>query len=209
MIKLKHIETTGWGPAFRGMRNPLQSHAKSDSHFENILGPNDLNLALKLIKAGASHRKFLRMINIYVDITANLKWWDEFDTYLHTVKNSTSQMHSLLVKKFEPSDFSWKFSHPEATAIMNYIIEKLNKFRKAYLAETNKNMQKQIWRNILELLPQSYLYTRTTMLNYEVFITQYFNRKNHKMSEWIEYCKVLREKLPYMDEFLLALEEKG
>ena len=124
MIKLVKLRTYGWLMAISGMRNPLKSWQKNDSYVETIdkvsyisnpnkeivtLGPNDLALAKKLVKAGASHRKFLRHIGIYVDITANLKWWDEFDTYEHTVTNSTSQMHSLTKRDFRPEDFSWEF----------------------------------------------------------------------------------------------------
>ena len=220
MIKLEHIDTVGWDHAIRGMRNPLQSWDKSDSDwvidgtdkgiackYVYELGPNDLALVKKLIKAGASHRKFLRQIGIYVDITANLKWWDEFDTYLHTVKNSTSQMHSLTKRDFRPEDFSWEFNNVEVTAIMNYIIANLNKFRKRYVAEKDDAVKKAIWRDMIEIMPQSFLYTRTTYLNYEVFLTQYAMRKNHKMSEWVEYCDVLRKELPYMDEFISILEE--
>jgi len=210
MIKLDDINTFNFDGAIVGMRNPMLSHDVSDSAYcfesnlwgEYVFGENDLKLAKKLIKAGASHRKFLRQIFISINITANLKWWDEFDTYEHTVTNSTSQMHKLMSKSFEPSDFSQDFSTVFAKDHFYDTIVVLNNLRERYLLKKEIGL----WRDVIEILPQSYLYTRATTLNYEVFLTQYFQRKNHKMKEWRTYCEELRWELPYMDEFLTVLE---
>jgi len=212
VIKIKHLDTCGWMHAMRGLRNPLNSHEKSDSFFEGLsLGKNDLKLCKKLVKAGPSHRKFLRQINIYCDITANEKWFAEFDTYLHTVQNSTSQMHNLLKKEFELSDFSNELTNSLSIEHLEDTIIVLNSLREMYINPQNFDVEysiKDIWRDIIELLPQSYLYTRTVMFNYEVFLSMYFLRKDHKMSEWKELMGILRRDLPYMDEFITVLEEK-
>jgi len=223
MIELEYINTVGWEHAIRGLRNPLRSWDKNDSRWDAdyinyddsipfqqyyTLGQNDLALAKKLIKAGASHRKFLRQITIYVDITANLKFWDEYDTYLHTVKNSTSQMHTLTKRDFTIKDFSDECMTARGRDHMKKTIQTLNILRKDYLSEPQEKVKKIIWRDMIEIMPQSFLYTRTTMLNYEVFLSQYAMRKQHKMTEWVEYCEELRYKLPYMNDFIKVLEEK-
>jgi len=227
MIKIEHLETLGWEHAIRGLRNPLKSWKNSDSgwhrkvtkieqspeSFAEIvyqLGENDLKLALKLVKAGASHRKFLRHISIYCDIRANLKFYDEFDTYLHVVKNSTSQMHGLGTKKFKftVNDFSNVLTTTIAKDNMLRTLTDLNILHNMYVAETNVDMRKKIWRDMIEINKQSFLYTRTCMFNYEVFISMYFLRKDHKMIEWRRLMKILRRELPYMNEIITALEEK-
>jgi len=225
VIKIEHLESVGWEHSIRGMRNPLESWNKSDSKLivseynsritlnntqtsVYMLGKNDLKLAKKLVKAGASHRKFLRHINIYCDITANEKWFAEFDTYLHTVQNSTSQMHSLLKKPFTEKDFSYEIKTLDTQRLFLDIIKQLNKLRLVYLESKTQENKKIIWRDILEIMPQSYLYTRTVMFNYEVFLSMYPQRINHKMTEWRELMSLLRNDLPYMDEFLTTIEEK-
>ena len=199
-MKIEHIAVAGITSALRGMRNPLQSWDKS-------VGDSDIILANKLVKAGASHRKFMRMINVHMDITANLKWWDEFDTYEHTVTNSTSQMHTLLKEKFSFNTFSNKLINPIAKVALYDIINVLNELRFQYFKASDSDKKLEIWRDILELIPQSYLYTRTTMINYEVFLAQYKQRHLHKMVEWRDYCAVLRDKLPHIHGFLKQLEK--
>ena len=197
-IKLENLEVAGFKSALRGMRNPMNSHHLSDTvedwHMVAI-GANDLDLAVRLIKAGPSHRKFLRQIMIWVDITACLKWWDEFDTYLHTVKNSTSQMHKLGNRELTQYDFS----SPIPDVLLNLINEKISVFAKERTPES--------WREMIDVIPQSFLYTRTTMMSYECFLTMYPNRKNHKMEEWREFCVWGLERLPYMEKFINPLEE--
>jgi len=215
MIIVQHLETLGWVSAIRGMRNPLQSHSKLDSYLdenENIihLGKNDLKLCKTLVKAGSSHRKFLRQINIYCDITANLKFYDEFDTYIHVVKNSTSQMHLLTKRDFTIDDFSNEVTSFTAKEHLLETIDTLNNLRYQYINFENFDVEytkKDVWRDIIELLPQSYLYTRTVMFNYEVFLSMYSQRKNHKMIEWRELMNTLRNDLPYMNEFISLLEK--
>jgi len=193
-ILLENVSVAGFKPALRGMRNPMESHRLSDSIFQDEalinIGSNDLELALKLVKAGPSHRKFLRQIMIWVDITACLKWWDEFDTYLHTVKNSTSQMHKLGSRLLNQQDFSsWM---PDGYIEM--INQSIEKFQKSKSPED--------WREMIDLIPQSFLYTRTTMMSYECFLTMFPNRKSHKMEEWREFCNWGIEELPYMKDFI-------
>ena len=213
-IKLKNIESLGWNSALRGMRNPMESWDKNDSSFGatyynetkcdiSHLGANDMKLALQLIKAGPSHRKFLRQIMISVDITANLKFWDEFDTYLHTVKNSTSQMHKLGTRKLTHNDFSDNIS-PLILDIVNEKIEIYQNAKKNLSDEETKNA----WRYMIVNIPQSFMYTRTTTMSYEVFLTMYNNRKHHKMIEWRIFCSELKKSLPHMDRFISKMNEK-
>jgi len=208
MIKIENIKVYNFDAAIVGMRNPLQSWGKNDSFITGnnrfILGANDKKLALNLVKAGGSHRKFTRQIFISMVISANTKWWQEFDTYEHTVTNSTSQMFTLLKKPFEISDFSNELFTESSKAFLDLTINRLNDLRDIYF-ET-KDMK--VWREIVELTPQSYMYKRNVTMNYEVFLAQYKQRKSHKLSEWREYSTTLRRELPYMDEFLEVLETK-
>jgi hypothetical protein len=225
MIRVEHLETSNWRHAIRGMRNPLKSWEKSDSYEvcgsglfsinDNssstfLLGDNDKELLLRLDNAGRSHRKVLRFITINCDITANLKWFDEFDTYLHIVKNSTSQMHGLGMKgfKFSLESFSQLTTSTLAKNHLQLTVNVLNELHDMYVAEKDEVVKKTIWRDMIELVPQSFLYTRTAQFNYEVFISQYFMRYNHKMVEWRELMELLRYKLPYMDDILKVLEAK-
>lgn len=213
MIKFENTEVVGWKHAIRGMRNPLNSWENSDSHFEcegcqYVIESNDLGLMHRLIRAGTDHRKFMRMITVYVDITAPMYWWSEFDTYkVGTVANSTSKMHKLLSKPFEMSDFSfdkllgykndvkyfesnideeketWKLT-AEYEECARPIVDTLNKLRDAYYNLRNEEFKKNIWYAILQILPNSYNQKRTVMLNYEVLANIYKSRKNHKLDEW-------------------------
>ena len=243
MLKIENTEVLGWEHAIRGMRNPKNSWEKSDSHscgtcgdcdncidYENcpygydflktVIGPNDLELMTRLRNAGTDHRKFMRMITVYLDITAPLYWWKEFDTYkVGTVANSCSTMHKIAAKEFTLEDFSYEHlngdpHHREwiesavvdedvtsphkvwATPldILKYTIEMLNAYRLQYLETKNKND----WWQMIQLLPSSYNQRRTVMLNYEVLANIYKSRRHHKLDEWHTFCDWI-EQLPYFE----------
>ena len=229
MIKLENTEVVGWEHAIRGMRNPLNSWDKSDSEFirdpdygcsgncpcEDIdgscdccfIGKNDLDLMKRLRNAGTDHRKFMRMITVYVDILAPLYWWKEFDTYkVGTVANSCSTMHKIHEKEFYEEDFSFErlesgyeeYNGDDAmhTAYcsMQNVISALNRLR--YMYNFTKN--KKYWDAMIQLLPSSYNQKRTVMLNYEVLANIYKSRRNHKLDEWKDLCKWI-EGLPYSE----------
>ena len=205
MIKIENTEVIGWEAAIRGMRNPMNSWEKSDSYdlgvdpiSENIehvkntyqIGPNDLSLMMRLRNAGTDHRKFMRMIIVYADITAPLYWWKEFDTYkVGTVADSCSTMHTMANKEFTLDDFSCEHLMDELDfertfkTYLETTIEGLNEARDKYL-ETN---DKFYWWQMIQLLPSSYNQRRTVMLNYEVLANIYKSRKNHKLGEWCEH----------------------
>ncbi len=207
MIKFENTEVLGWVSAIRGMRNPMNSWEKSDSGWFSseddmgvdyvqynshsdpselyFIGSNDLDLMTRLRNAGTDHRKFMRMITVYVDITAPLYWWKEFDTYkVGTVANSCSTMHKITYKRFEREDFS--IEHLENRdeqywmVCMDNVISSLNVAREKYL----ETKDKKYWWQMIQLLPSSYNQKRTVMLNYEVLANIYKSRKNHKLDEW-------------------------
>lgn len=225
MIKFENTEVIGWEAAIRGMRNPMNSWEKSDSEkgcsvdfvdrtcktcekllacnmpFRKfVIGPNDLDLMKRLQNAGTDHRKFMRMIAVYVDITAPLYWWKEFDTYkVGTVANSCSTMHKLAAKEFSRDDFSWEHltgdnyvpdhEYQSSTYILDRVIESLNFWRHEYLTgeEFGIKKDKRAWWQMIQLIPSSYNQRRTVMLNYEVLANIYKSRKNHKLDEWREH----------------------
>ena len=181
MIKIEKTEILGWEAAVRGMRNPMNSWNKGDN-----LGPNDLNLMRKLAKAGTDHRKFMRMITVYVDVTAPLYWWKEYDTYkVGTVANSCSTMHKIHAKEFTENDFSHEHLAPVCKDHLVDTIGVLNFYRKLFIESGEKSH----WWQMIQLLPSSYNQKRTLMLNYEVLANIYKSRKNHKLDEWREFCK--------------------
>ena len=236
MLKIENVEVVGWEHAIRGMRNPMNSWDKSDSefvpgmledeqtyspgHFE--IGPNDQRLMMTLRNAGTDHRKFMRMIVVYLDITAPLYWWKEFDTYkVGTVANSCSTMHKIHAKEFDISDFSGDHlindwydldycdcvitSEPDSngqgpayyfdpSSLLEVIVDMLNKARELYLQTKDKTY----WWQMIQLLPSSYNQKRTVMLNYEVLANIYKSRKNHKLDEWHTLCDWM-ETLPYSE----------
>ena len=249
MIKIENTEVVGWEAAIRGMRNPKNSWEKSDSHyepiFENVIfpdgtgcrttqtgtsyvvGSNDLNLMMRLRNAGTDHRKFMRMIAVYVDITAPLYWWKEFDTYkVGTVANSCSTMHKIAAKEFTLDDFSHehlmdlaegysedddlvvRVSVDSPKKVLLHTIETLNYYREMYLHTKVKPMKdeskraelmKKYWWQMIQLLPSSYNQKRTVMLNYEVLANIYKSRKNHKLDEWsVGFMKWIKS-LPYSE----------
>lgn len=204
MIKFEKTEVMGWEHAIRGMRNPMNSWDKSDSYWWSaaddlphiyFVGDNDFDRMEKLAKAGTDHRKFMRMIVCYVDITAPLYWWKEFDTYkVGTVANSCSTMHKIPAKEFTLDDFSTDQMLPGTVEILEHTIEALNLNRKLFLETENKSY----WWQMIQILPTSYNQKRTVMLNYEVLANIYKARKNHKLDEWQELCKWI-ESLPYSE----------
>ena len=200
MIKIENVEVFGWEAAIRGMRNPMNSWNKSDSDFRELyIGPNDLKLMTSLGTGGPSHSKYRRMITVYVDITAPLYWWKEFDTYkVGTVANSCSTMHKIQAKAFELNDFSCEYlidvplglDTPLGT--LRRVINVLENYRNLF----NKTGDKNYWLQMIQLLPASYNQRRTVMLNYEVLNNMYFSRKYHKLDEWRVLCSWI-EQLPY------------
>lgn len=206
MIKVENIEVFGWEAAMRGMRNPMNSWAKSDTVFAGwddkspIIGENDMKLMKNLRKAGTDHRKYLRMINVTMDITAPMYWWSEYDTYkVGTVANSCSKMHRIHAKEFTLDDFSYE--HLDTgwyTCLSETIIPLLNRAREKYV----ETKDKYYWWMLIQLLPASYNQRRTVQLNYEVLLNMYHARKEHKLDEWREFCKII-ESLPYFKEICL------
>ena len=232
MLKIENTEVLGWEHAIRGMRNPMNSWEKSDSHscgtcgdcdicidydncpygydyLKTIIGPNDLDLMTRLRNAGTDHRKFMRMITVYTDITAPLYWWKEFDTYkVGTVANSCSTMHKIAAKEFTLEDFSTEHLYPEVReAFENTIIKYLNEARKTYNFLSDTPSKKDAWWQMIQLLPSSYNQKRTVMLNYEVLANIYKSRRNHKLDEWHTLCDWIEE-LPY-SELITGNEKKN
>jgi hypothetical protein len=205
MIKIENIDIYGWEAAIRGMRNPMNSWDKSDSIFcqgddgsSVYVGENDLKLMQNLCKAGSDHRKFMRMINVTMDITAPLYWWKEFDTYkVGTVANSCSTMHKIHDKEFTIDDFSYERCKKErfVERAIEGTLNALNYLREKYLETKDKSY----WETMIQLLPSSYNQRRTVQLNYETLLNIYNARKNHKLKEWLELCSEI-EKLPYFKE---------
>ena len=216
MLKIENTEVMGWEHAIRGMRNPKNSWEKSDSTFhlmidddkaEDFIGKNDLNLMTALRNAGTDHRKFMRMIVVYLDITAPLYWWKEFDTYkVGTVANSCSTMHKIAAKEFTLDDFSHEHLQDDSVAVLESVIHTLNVHREWF---NNKVLDdpKIDWWQLIQLLPSSYNQRRTVMLNYEVLANIYKSRRHHKLDEWHTLCDWI-ESLPY-SELITGKEEKA
>lgn len=207
-----------------GMRNPMNSWAKSDSYagHENMgagneyfkLGENDHSLMHNLAKAGTDHRKFMRMLPVYIRITAPLYWWKEFDTYkVGTVANSCSTMHKIQAKEFTLGDFSCEHLDIRTKALLEETIKTLNDYRKLYIEYNPDDFEikgcpskKDIWWQMIQLLPSSYNQTRNVMMNYEVLANIYKSRKDHKLYEWRSFCKWI-EQLPYSELITGKTEE--
>ena len=235
MIKLENVQIVGFEAAIRGMRNPMNSWDKSDSGYcmdtlscdscivsQNncnkciedhafIIGPNDVDLMKRLRNAGTDHRKFMRMITVYVDIIGPLYWWKEFDTYkVGTVANSCSTMHKIADKEFTLEDFSFEHlldgldAHEDGPlycqfmpldVLSDVIIPILNKSREKYL----ETKDKKYWWQMIQLLPSSYNQKRTVMMNYEVLTNIYKSRRDHKLDEWsTDFCDWIKT-LPYSE----------
>ena len=205
MLKAERVSVMNLENAMRGARNPLNSWARSDSGRDGsgayVLGPNDLDLALRLCAAGSDHRKFIRQIFVSMDITAPLYWWKEFDTYkVGTVANSTSTMHKLHAKPLEPGDFSTDHMTPASLAEFGRYVAYLETVRQRYVADKSRAD----WYDLIQLLPSSYDQMRTVTLNYEVLANIYFARRNHKLDEWHTLCAAILS-LPYARELLGAV----
>ena len=220
MIAINNTEVIGWEHAIRGMRNPLNSWDKSDSKFtsegdntgtdcpcwcpldEPELGENDLDLMKRLAAAGTDHSKYRRMITVYLDITAPLYWWKEYDTYkVGTVANSCSTMHKIADKEFTLEDFSHEHLNEDSLKLLRCTIEVLNYNRGVfigYVALADGSTPKDYWWQMIQLLPSSYNQRRTVQLNYEVLANMYHSRKAHKLDEWRDFCKWV-ESLPYSE----------
>lgn len=210
MLKVENTEIYGWEAAIRGMRNPKNSWDKSDSDWyivdedntmEFIIGPNDLKLMQTLAKAGDDHGKFLRMINVTLDITAPLYWWKEFDTYkVGTVADSCSTMHKIADKEFTMDDFSFENTSEQLkeSGIAKTLVNILNIARRKYLTLGSK----EYWWDMIQLLPASYNQRRTVQLNYQVLKNMYHARKNHRLDEWHTLCDWMEE-LPYFKELCI------
>ena len=220
MIKLEHVVLESPEQMefiIEGMRNPMNSWEKSDSymywskaHDEKIetpgyeVGEADLNLMKRLANSGTDHRKFMRMMPVYVRITAPLYWWKEFDTYkVGTVANSCSTMHKIQEKEFTIEDFSYEHLDIRTRKILEETIKVLNDYRKLYIDYNPDDFEikgcpskKVIWWQMIQLLPSSYNQTRNVMMNYEVLSNIYNSRKDHKLDEWREFCKWI-EGLPF------------
>lgn len=210
MIRIDEIETYGWEAAIRGMRNPMNSWDKSDSNFEKLysfpedhlvsvpiteIGDNDLKLMRQLAAAGSDHGKYLRMINVTLDIEAPLYWWKEFDTYkVGTVANSCSTMHKIQAKEFTLEDFSTDHLSQTNLIIMKMVVDALNNARLDFLSQKDKRD----WWQMIQLLPSSYNQKRTVQLNYAVLKNIYHARRNHKLDEWHTFCHFI-ESLPHSE----------
>ena len=205
MIKIERFSVMNLENAMRGARNPLNSWSRMDSYYDEnhqyILGPNDLDLAVRLRRAGSDHRKFLRQVMVSADVTAPLYWWKEYDTYkVGTVANSTSTMHKIHSKPFSREDFSTDHMTEPTLAFMDQVIEKLEEIRLRYLEEGKK---KEDWYDMSQLLPSSYNQRRTCSVNYETLINIYYARKDHKLQEWHSFCDWIAS-LPYGKELIIA-----
>ncbi len=210
MIKISKTSVMNMENAIRGARNPLNSWNRMDSYFDEhgtfVLGENDLNLAMRLVRAGSDHRKFIRQIFVSVDFEAPLYWWKEYDTYkVATVANSTSTMHKIAAKPFSLEDFSHEHMNEAALASLQSTIQTLEQLRLQYLETKDKG----IWYSMIQLLPTSYHQLRTCSFNYETLINIYHARKNHKLDEWHVVCDWIKT-LPYADELIVMEDvEKG
>ena len=205
MIKFERTSVMNLENAIRGARNPLNSWGRMDSAFDEdgnfVLGPNDMDLAKRLRKAGSDHRKYVRQIFVSVDITAPLYWWKEYDTYkVATVANSTSTMHKIHSKPFSIDDFSHDHLTPASLLFMQTVVDRLESIRLKYMEDGKK---KEDWYDLIQLLPSSYNQMRTCTMNYETLINIYFARTAHKLTEWHTFCDGIRT-LPYARELIIA-----
>lgn len=227
MLKLENMDVVGWEHAIRGMRNPKNSWDRSDSWFKDetgdyfnllgdtspldaecdiLLGDNDHKLMMNLADGGPVHAKYRRMITVYVDITAPFYWWKEFDTYkVGTVANSCSTMHKIGDKKFEMSDFSTEHLMSPSYKCLGFTVKTLNEYRELWM-NCKDEEKKDLWWQMIQLLPTSYNQKRTVMLNYEVLVGIYKWRRNHKLDEWHTFCDWIEE-LPYSELIIGAKDE--
>ena len=206
MITLERTSVMNMENALRGMRNPMNSWAKSDSYTDEngnyILGEADKKLAVTLAKSGSDDRKYLRQIFVSVDITAPLYWWKEYDTYkVGTVANSTSTMHKIHAKPFSREDFSCERMTPAALACLDQVIAVLEERRQVFV----ETKDRAAWDDMIQLLPTSFNQMRTCTLNYENLINIYYARRNHKLPEWHGLCHWIEE-LPYAEDLICTIK---
>jgi len=222
MIKVENVEVFNFEGAIRGMRNPMNSWDKSDSEWRIYtpeyphlseakyeIGKNDLNLMRTLYNAGSEHRKYLRQIFVSMDITAPLYWWKEFDTYkIGTTADSCSTMHKIAAKRFELDDFSHEHLKEDSYQILNNVCEILNDWRYIYLNGSAwcEKHDKEVWWQMIQLLPSSYNQKRTVTMNYENVVTMIRQRTGHKLDEWREFVEILKD-LPYVKDIMNAMGE--
>lgn len=216
MIRIDNVEVFGWEAAIRGARNPMNSWDKSDSRWEfedpetavdpedpemiYVVGKNDLDLMKRLVAAGSDHSKFMRMINVTFDISMPLYFAKQLDTYkVGTVANSCSTMHRIHTKEFTINDFSYEHLDGLGVSFLEDIIKYLNVNREHF----NKTKDKDSWWNMIQSLPSSYNQLRTVQLNYAVLKNMYHARKNHKLDEWVDFCKWI-ETLPLAKELICS-----
>lgn len=221
MIKVENIDVFNFEGAIRGMRNPMNSWDKSDSEWRIYtpeyphlseakyeIGKNDLNLMRTLYNAGSEHRKYLRQIFVSMDITAPLYWWKEFDTYkIGTTADSCSTMHKIAAKRFELDDFSHEHLKEDSYQILNNVCEILNDWRYIYLNGSAwcEKHDKEVWWQMIQLLPSSYNQKRTVTMNYENVVTMIRQRTGHKFDEWNQFVEILKN-LPYIKEIIEIIE---
>ncbi len=208
MLKVERTSVMNMENAIRGARNPMNSWARMDSHYDEkgdfVMGQNDLDLAKRLAHAGTDHRKFLRQIFVSVDITAPLYWWKEFDTYkVGTVANSTSTMHKIHTKIFERDDFSHDRLDEGGLAALDAVIAYLESEREKFVADKS---DRQSWHNMIQMLPSSYNQMRTVTMNYENLINIYYARRAHKLAEWHVLCDWIMS-LPYAADLIAVKED--
>ena len=198
MIKIENIDIYGFETAIRGARNPMNSWDRMDSGYNNgkfEIGENDYKLLKNLTIAGPEHRKWNRMVTVTMDITAPLYWWKEYDTYkVGTVANSCSTMHKIQAKEFTLDDFSHEHLNKISIEVLKNVILALNEARQNFIGYK----EKEYWWQMIQLLPTSYNQKRTVHLNYEVLGTIYHQRRHHKLSEWVEFCDIIKT-LPYSE----------
>ena len=225
MLKVTNTEVFGWMAAIRGMRNPRESWDKSDSGWRGEfvyatgmpivdVGPNDLTLMKKLIAAGNDHSKFMRMIHVQCDWEAPLYWLKEADTYkVGTVRNSCSTMHTITEHEFTFKDFACEHLERRSSLTLSRVIDNLNYYRDYYLSVKEQNVPgadakaKEIWWQIIQLLPSSYLQKATMDFNYAVLRNMYHSRNHHKQDEWREdFCNWVKT-LPYSELITMTKEE--
>jgi len=207
LIKFEHIEVFNFERSLNGMRNPMESWSQSDSGYKigldyvnrYTIGEKDMNLALKLVKAGSEHAKFMRQIFVSIDITAPDYWWKEYATYkIGTVENSTSTMHKITSRLLTENDFSIDEWDASDIGMLNNLNELIFKYQNQEVKD------KKLWRKIIQKLPMSFNYKRTCTNNYQGLRNMYFQRRHHKLEEWLDFCKMIKG-LPYSE--LITIEK--
>lgn len=202
MIRIDNLQVYGFESAMHGMRNPMNSWHKNDTH-GNVIGPNDMKLLQQLTRAGSDHRKVLRQMMISFDLTAPIYFWKQWDQYkVGVTTNSQSTMHKLCSRPLTIYDFSFEDMH-DNEFIANILLDNLNTRIRDYKEGMKQN--KGLWRTIIQLLPSAYNQTRTVTMNYENIMNVYKQRRHHKLSEWQEFCTYMYDNLPYFNDLQEAV----